>query len=339
MNSAIVHTPLPAAQIWPFTGPAKRSNAVANVNSSLEAIAPGPLQVVYSSAATSCRGFLLEKHLCSPGERAKTKTERHVISLLSGPVARIEYADTGGVRKPFLQASGSLTIMPIGDVPGVRLHTSAEFTHCALDEEFTRGVLKEMEPRPNREPAFRADVQDTGMQRILDLLLYELEADAPTGRLYVESLVFALATRYLLLGSEHADWEAIQNERPGISALPQRILKRVRDKIEACIGTDTEAAEIEDSDIGLEALAIESGYSRAHFLRMFRVATGVTPHQYVLDVRLRRAQDLLRRNEPSLIDIAALCGFSSQSHMTTVFRKRLGITPGEFRRSNCRAGR
>jgi len=66
---------------------------------------------------------------------------------------------------------------------------------------------------------------------------------------------------------------------------------------------------------------------------MFREATGVTPHQYVLDVRLRHAQEWLRKKNSALIDIAAHCGFSSQSHMTSVFRKRLGVTPGEFRRT------
>jgi AraC family transcriptional regulator len=79
-------------------------------------------------------------------------------------------------------------------------------------------------------------------------------------------------------------------------------------------------------------LAEESGYSRAHFLRMFRTATGITPHQYVLDVRIRHAQESLKRKGTNLIDVAALCGFSSQSHMTSVFRKRLGVTPAEFRR-------
>jgi hypothetical protein len=75
-----------------------------------------------------------------------------------------------------------------------------------------------MEPRPCGQPVFRVGVLDTGIQRILDLLVHELEADAPTGRLYVESLVFALATRYLLLfRSGHGE-----RQKPQTAALPQQ---------------------------------------------------------------------------------------------------------------------
>ncbi len=101
------------------------------------------------------------------------------------------------------------------------------------------------------------------------------------------------------------------------------MLSRVREKIEANL----------DADLSLETLAEESGYRRAHFLRMFRMSTGVTPHQYVMDLRLRRAQDQLRQRVSSIIDVAVSCGFSSQSNMTSLFRERLEMTPGEFRRN------
>jgi len=111
--------------------------------------------------------------------------------------------------------------------------------------------------------------------------------------------------------------------QPRVSALPVRALNRVREKVEANL----------DTDLSLGSLAEETGYSRAHFLRMFRAATGVTPHQYVLGLRLIRAQDCLKRRDTSIIDIALSCGFSSQSHMTSVFRQRLETTPAEFRRN------
>jgi AraC family transcriptional regulator len=98
----------------------------------------------------------------------------------------------------------------------------------------------------------------------------------------------------------------------------------VKEKIEANL----------DTDLSLDCLARESGYSRYHFLRMFRTATGRTPHQYVLDLRLQRAQDCLKKKEASIIDVAIACGFSSQSHMTTVFRRHLEMTPAEFRRNS-----
>ena len=81
-----------------------------------------------------------------------------------------------------------------------------------------------------------------------------------------------------------------------------------------------------------ELLAITPGYSRSHFLRMFRATTEVTPHRYVLKRRLERARQLLEKVEPAIEEIAFVCGFSSPAHLTLAFRKEFGITPTEYRR-------
>jgi transcriptional regulator GlxA family with amidase domain len=69
------------------------------------------------------------------------------------------------------------------------------------------------------------------------------------------------------------------------------------------------------------------------FGRGFKLAAGMTPHQYIIRCRLRRAMRLLVREELSLADIALEVGCSCQSHLTTLFRKHLGTTPGAFRLS------
>jgi AraC family transcriptional regulator len=48
---------------------------------------------------------------------------------------------------------------------------------------------------------------------------------------------------------------------------------------------------------------------------------------------LCRAQELLNDGSASLVDIAAHCGFASQTQVTVIFRKKLGMTPGEYRRT------
>jgi AraC family transcriptional regulator len=87
-----------------------------------------------------------------------------------------------------------------------------------------------------------------------------------------------------------------------------------------------------DADLTLQELAAEIGYSRSHFLRMFRATTGMTPHQYVLKRRLERARYLLEQIEFSIAEVAIMCGFSSQAHLTLAFRKEYGSTPTEYRR-------
>jgi AraC family transcriptional regulator len=85
-------------------------------------------------------------------------------------------------------------------------------------------------------------------------------------------------------------------------------------------------------DLDLETLATVSGYSRAHFLRMFRLATGTTPHQYLQGLRLEHARRQLEDTPAALTEIALDSGFSSHSHFTTLFRQKFGMTPSPYRR-------
>ena len=292
--------------------------ALTRLESPLLALAPGPTRIIRSSFSRSWQGVLLEEHQTEPGERASTSIDRHVISLFAGSPARFEYRTVHGHFVAGMNRPGTVMITPCGPAPDIRLHTPATLIHCALAEAFTRDVAGELDCAPAAKPIFRSAIQDKSIQRIIGLLTEELKTDRPLGTLYVDSLAHALATRYLSL-------EGSSGMRPEsrVSALPARILNRVREKIETNL----------DADLSLEALAEESGYSRAHFLRMFRAATGLTPHQFVLGLRLSRAQECLRQKNASIIDIAVSCGFSSQSHMTSVFRNRLEMTPAEFRRN------
>ncbi|WP_425358319.1 helix-turn-helix domain-containing protein [Terriglobus saanensis] len=87
------------------------------------------------------------------------------------------------------------------------------------------------------------------------------------------------------------------------------------------------------AELDLKTLAAESGYSRGQFLRMFNAAMGCTPHQHILQVRVMRAQELMRQKAFPLSDVAAACGFSSHAHMSRVFHQVLGVTPSTYRRS------
>ena len=80
-------------------------------------------------------------------------------------------------------------------------------------------------------------------------------------------------------------------------------------------------------------LAKIAGLSKAHFVRTFKTATGVTSHRFVMNRRLNRAVELLSASDESLSDIAIICGFSDQSHFCRVFRRALGVSPGTWRRS------
>jgi AraC family transcriptional regulator len=71
--------------------------------------------------------------------------------------------------------------------------------------------------------------------------------------------------------------------------------------------------------------------STFHFAREFKRATGTTPHQYVVKLRVERAKQLLSKSEMPLVDVGFKSGFSHQSHFTRLFRKVTGTTPQSYR--------
>lgn len=84
--------------------------------------------------------------------------------------------------------------------------------------------------------------------------------------------------------------------------------------------------------ISLEELAQVSGSTTFRLLRRFRTELGITPHQFLVSLRIAQARRLLA-TDMAPADVAARCGFADQSHLNRQFRNRLGVTPGQYRRS------
>jgi AraC-like DNA-binding protein len=83
--------------------------------------------------------------------------------------------------------------------------------------------------------------------------------------------------------------------------------------------------------IKLEDLAAEAAVSLFHFLRIFEQVVGVTPGQYMLRARLRRAAVGLRRSNDAIAAVALDCGFEDLSTFNRQFRRAIGMTPGAYR--------
>ena len=84
--------------------------------------------------------------------------------------------------------------------------------------------------------------------------------------------------------------------------------------------------------IELRDIAAAANLSVFHFARAFRNTTGITPYQYLLDIRMDRVRELLLAGDMPLAEIAARAGFADQSHMSNAFRRLTGMTPLGYRR-------
>jgi AraC family transcriptional regulator len=90
--------------------------------------------------------------------------------------------------------------------------------------------------------------------------------------------------------------------------------------------------------LSLDELAAEAASSPWHFLRVFGQVVGVTPGQYILRERLRRAAARLRNTDAGIASIALECGFGDLSTFNRHFRRAWGASPGAFRRPGQNAG-
>ena len=87
-----------------------------------------------------------------------------------------------------------------------------------------------------------------------------------------------------------------------------------------------------DKTLTLNELSGVVGMSPYYFSRLFKKATGYTPHQYVIKARIERAKKMLRDSNLPIAQISMEVGYESQSHFTMVFKRLTGLTPAEFMR-------
>lgn len=102
-----------------------------------------------------------------------------------------------------------------------------------------------------------------------------------------------------------------------------------RRAVEAALWLDAHS----DREIDLDATAKEAGLSPFHFLRLFANVLGVTPHQYLVRSRLRRAARLLADDARSITDIAFDIGFGDLSNFVRTFHRAAGVSPRAFRQA------
>lgn len=87
------------------------------------------------------------------------------------------------------------------------------------------------------------------------------------------------------------------------------------------------------SDFSLEDLASFLNYSPYHFIRTYKKHTGKTPFEYLTQLKIQKAKELLSIKKHSISEVSFLCGFSNRTHFATVFKRLVGVTPSKYRES------
>jgi AraC family transcriptional regulator len=215
---------------------------------------------------------------------------------------------------------GDIHIIP-SDTPSVwDLRGKDMFLTMNVSPALLNNVAKELGHGPDGiEIRNRFQVRDTPLENLGWALKEEMECGYPCGQLYFDSLAVAVTTRLIRYHSSNS----IDMKRPN-KRLSDRRLRQVFVYIEDNLA----------ENIALGDLAAVVGLSVSHFNVLFREATGISPHQYLIRRRIERAKDMLSEGKLSISQIASESGFAHQSHLARHMRRMLGVTPNALRKQS-----
>jgi len=128
----------------------------------------------------------------------------------------------------------------------------------------------------------------------------------------------------MLFAARFVETVSVRQRRP-----PEAGARDRRRAVEAALWMDAHSNE----PIDLESAAAQVDLSAFHFLRLFTDVVGVTPHQYLVRCRLRRAARLLAEDDRAITDIAFDVGFGDLSNFVRTFHRAAGASPRSFRRA------
>src|SRR5512133_1618055 len=214
---------------------------------------------------------------------------------------------------------GTAWVVPAGDP--VTLSTEAVHLciRVVIDPRHTDALLARArgDDRPvELRRAYGIDAPQ--LRHLMMALAAEADPRMSSGLAFVETLTMALSHQLAV----HAGVQRPPAEvaRGGLSpGARRRVLELIDAKLDARLSIDT--------------LAREAGMSPAHFARAFKQTLGRPPHRFLMSRRLERARHMLEECGAAPSDVAARSGFADQAHLTRLFKREFGVTPGELTRA------
>ncbi|OXM86271.1 helix-turn-helix transcriptional regulator [Paenibacillus rigui] len=257
----------------------------------------------------------------SPQEAFEPALSEHllVIHLTPKPVRVFERAD--GYSGDGVAQRGHINLFSAGDMSFCRWEEHISFIRLDLPPSLTDQVAAEMELPQGGSIDFGRHIrlQDERVVHLAQWLLAERNNGEPGGKLYADSLIRMLSVH--LLQRYGAVVTGLQ-----LPAQQQLVRKQLNGALEYIHAHLFE-------DISLNDLAAAAYVSSSHLVRLFKEATGLPPHQYVIHERIQRARQLLLGGS-TVKEAAAALGFSDQSHLHRHFKRIIGMTPREFVRQS-----
>jgi AraC family transcriptional regulator len=212
---------------------------------------------------------------------------------------------------------GTITIIPSGHEAHWDIAGSFEVSHIYLTQARFQNCADKLAQGRRVELLDRVGFEDPVAARVMELLSGEAEIKEPSARLFVEQAIDLLCIQLL---RKHAVL-SIPVTRPPAGLAPWQV-KRVT----------TYMLERASESLTLDELAGVIHLSRFHFCTAFRLATGKTPHEWLMIQRIGMAKKLLEDRALNITEVGLAVGYGTPSAFTAAFRRIVGCTPTDFRR-------
>ncbi len=271
---------------------------------------------ILSSGPLGWNGLIAERFRHAPAEHHFPALPEDITSLYLGqPVRSVRWSGDGIHEGP--TSKGDVTVKASGQPVGWHFDGDVDLLVMRFAPAFLLHVAEENGLNPSVvELRPSLDGRDNAVKHIGLAMLAEMEAGGASGRVYGDALATALATHLL---RNHGAFPQDVSSRGG--GLPKDALRRVTDFVNDNLSLD----------LGLSEMAGVANLSQYHFSRQFKRSTGLSPHQYVIGRRVKRARELLLRTDLSVGDVASAVGFTHQSHLAHHVRRHFGVAPSSLR--------
>ena len=267
-------------------------------------------------APLSHNGFRVSLMTDPPGLIEVPGQEETRVSIHAGPPVQVACRRAGHYHRG-TSMHGEIHIIPAHTPSVWEVKGKDTFLTLSLGPALLNRAAAALEIDPDQvEIRNRFQVRDTQLENIGWALKDEMACGNPCGPVYLDSLAVAVATRLIC----HHSSRAVAARRPH-KRLSDRRLRRVVDYIEDHLA----------ENISLGDIAAVVGLSVSHFNVLFREATGLSPHQYLIRRRVERAKSLLGEGNLSVGQIANETGFANQSHLAHHMHRLLGVSPRALR--------